>query len=221
MSALRMHTMLMTSAFLAGIGAAARAQDCASAPLLGGRVAAGAELSHSTLGETGLGASLNGRVIGTLRVGGAYRATRLDDVDRLAHQGSVLISAPVSLAGFDVCPIAGAAYSHLATDRSTMRGYVVTREERAGLSLARRFAVTRAGNITPFVEPIVVSRRVSWESVDTGWRIAGVESARETQLWLGVSLATSRSAVVTRFRPKRASAPQEAEIGIVTALGSR
>jgi hypothetical protein len=69
------------------------------------------------------------------------------------------------------------------------------------------------------VEPTLVRRRVSWESVDSSWRVSSADAANQMQLWLGVSVATSRSAVVARFRPKRGEEPREIGVGIVTAFG--
>jgi hypothetical protein len=204
---------------LAGAGAAAGAQDCAPTPLFGRRIAAGAQVSHSTLGETGFGALLTGRVAGPLRLDGAYMATRVNDVDRLAQGGRIALSAPVALASFELCPTASIGYSHLSTSTSTTEGRVTTRESRLGTSIGRAFTLAHAARITPFVEPTLVRRRVSWESVDSSWRVSSADAANQTQLWLGVSVATSRSAVVARFRPKRGEEPREIGVGIVTAFG--
>jgi hypothetical protein len=189
-------------------------------PLLGGRFAATADVSHSTLGETGFGASLNGRVAGSLRLGGAYHATRLDDVDRLAHQGRVTVSMPVLVGKLDVCPLASGGYARLTTERSSTQGRVATREFRLGATVGHGFAVARGMQLTPFVEPVLVRRNVLWESIDA-WTVDGETAAREGQVWLGASLSTPRSGFVMRYRPKTGSGPHELALGFVTAFGRR
>jgi hypothetical protein len=217
----RMQQTLIASLLSFAAARQMAAQDCASAPQLGRRIAVGAALSHSSFGESGLSTSLTGRIIADLRLGGAYQATRFNDVDRLAHEGRISLSAPVSLAGLELCPTASGAYAHLATDKSTMHGRVDTRDARIGTSIGRTFDLAQARRVTPFVEPLFARRNVSWQSVDGSWRVAGNESASEAQFWLGLSFATPRSAVVARLRPKRGSAPREFSVGIVTAFGGR
>jgi len=220
-SANRVRHVLSASTLLIGIASVARGQDCASAPLLGKRIAAGAEYWHSTLGETSVGASLVGRVVGRVRLSGAYEATRLDNVARLENEGRVVVSAPVSFSGFDVCPAAGASYAHLTTDKSGTAGSVVTHETQFGTSVGRSFPLSRNSRVTPFVEPVLVRRNVSWESVDAAWRVSGDDDASETQVWFGASFATSQSAVVVRFRPSRGSEPREFGVGFHRAFGRR
>jgi hypothetical protein len=49
MSARSFRCALSAALLVAGVGAAAAAQDCAPTPLLGRRIAVGANVSHSTL----------------------------------------------------------------------------------------------------------------------------------------------------------------------------
>ena len=195
-------------------------QDCASAPLLERRAALGVEMSHS-LGETGTSAWLGAHLVGPLEIGSAYRATRLADVDRLQHEGSLELSAPVGFAGIDFCPIAGFGYAHLTTDKAEMHGHVGTTESRIGGSVSHSFELSHAVRVTPFVQPMFVRQNVSWESVDGDWRVSDQSSSRAVQYWFGISLATSRSAVVARLRPARGQERREFSIGVVTAFGRR
>jgi hypothetical protein len=219
MSAMSFRRALSATLLVAGVSVAAGAQDCAPTPLLGRRIAVGANVSHSTLDETSLGASLTGRVAGPLRLDGDYQSTRVADVDGLARGGRASLSAPLGFAGFALCPTAGVGYTRLSTTESSAEGRVTTRESRFGASLGRTFTFAGATSLTPFLEPLLVRQNVSWESIASSWVLHGEGSDNQTQLWFGVSIATSRSAVVARFRPKRGNDPREIGVGVVTAFG--
>jgi hypothetical protein len=219
MSAISFRCALSATLLVAGVSGVAGAQDCAPTPLLGRRIAVGANVSHSTLDETSIGASLTGRVAGPLRLDGDYQSTRMADVDGLARGGRVSLSAPVAFAGFALCPTAGVGYTRLSTTESSTEGRVTTRESRFGASLGRTFGLGSATSLMPFVEPLLVRQNVSWESIASSWVLHGEGSDNQTQVWLGVSIAMSRTAVVARFRPKRGSDPREFGVGVVTAFG--
>jgi hypothetical protein len=187
-------------------------------PLLGRRVAVGADLSHSSVGETGFAASVSGRVVDRVRLGGTYQATRLDDVDHLAHEGRVSVSAPVAMGRYDVCPSAGLGYRRLSTEQSSTQGRVATREAYFGGSVGRTFSAGGAAHVTPFVEPVFVHRSVSWESIDS-WLVTGEEVRSELQFWLGASLTTPRGAVIGRLRP--VGGTRELALGFVTGGGRK
>jgi hypothetical protein len=204
--------MVFTAALTAG------AQECATMPLLGRRVAVGADVSHSSVGETGFAASITGRVADRVRLSGAYQATRLDDVDDLAHEGRLTVSAPVGLGRYDVCPSAGLGYRRLMTEQSSTQGRVTTREAFIGASIGRAFSAGRGSHVTPFIEPLLVHRSVTWESIES-WLITGDKERDEVQLWFGASLTTPRGAVIGRLRP--VGGTRELSLGFVTGVGRR
>jgi hypothetical protein len=190
---------VVAAAIVIGATAPARAQDCVTRPLLGHRVTAGADLSHSSAGETGFAASVTGRVVDRVRLSGAYQATRLDDVDHLAHQARLTLSAPASRYGFDLCPSGGLGYRRLRTEQANTHGLVSTRDAFVGASLGRSFSLSRTARVTPFVEPVFQRRSVIWESIDV-WPVEGDAHRTEMQYWFGASLNTSYGAVIGRFR---------------------
>jgi hypothetical protein len=161
MSAMSFRRALSATLLVAGVSGVAGAQDCAPTPLLGRRIAVGANVSHSTLDETSLGASITGRVAGPLRLDGDYQSTRVADVDGLARGGRASLSAPLGFAGFALCPTAGVGYTRLSTTESSAEGRVTTRESRFGASLGRTFTFAGATSLTPFLEPLLVRQNVS------------------------------------------------------------
>ena len=205
------------AAVLVAVATTARAQDCVTRPLLGRRMAAGADVSHSSGGETGFAASLTGRVIDRVRLTGAYQRTRLDEVDHLAHEARFTLSAPFTAAGLELCPSAGYGYRRLSTQQSTTDGRVSTREMFVGASLSRSFAMGRSSRLTPFIEPVLVRRNVTWESIDA-WLVEGDDRRSQVDLWLGTSLTTSRGALIARFRAGNGSG---FALGVVTGFGGR
>jgi len=203
-----------------GAVSSAAAQECASAPLLGGRAAAGLAVAHASdesSGEVSVIAGLGSRV----RATGSYRATRLDDVDRLRHEGRLAAARPFAVRSLALCPVAGASYARLSTDRTGAVGQVTTREAWAGAELGRTIALPHAFALMPFVQPMVVRRSVSWRSTEAGWAVVDDEAATSAQLWLGMSLATRRSAAIARFRPGSNGRRAEIELGVVSRLGWR
>jgi hypothetical protein len=208
-------SVLMVSAV-----SSAKAQDCASAPLLGGRAAAGLAVAHSS-GESDAGASIAAGIGAGLRASGAYRAARIDDVDRLRHEARLELSRPFSLGWIGLCPVAGASYGRLSTDRSGSQGQVTTRESWAGAEIGRVVALPHALAMTPFLQPMLVRRAVSWRSTDAGWIVVDDATATSAQLWLGLSLATRRNAAIARFRPAAGGRSGELELGVVTSFRGR
>ena len=220
---MKKYTVGISAAILASLvfASTAYAGDCAPMPLLEHRAAMGLEMSHSNVGETGASAMLGAHIAGPFEIGGAYQATRLTDVDRLQHGGRLELSAPVDFVGIELCPMVGAGYAHLTTDKSSMHGHVTTRDARTGLSVSHSFEFAHDTRVAPFVQPMIVRRNVSWESIDGTWHVSDRESSTVTQYWFGVSVAMARTAVVARFRPTRGDEPQEFGIGVVTAFGKR
>jgi hypothetical protein len=198
----------------------AEAQDCASSPLLGGRAAAGLALAHSS-GERDVGASVTAGVASLMRVSGAYRAARIDDVDRLRHEGRLEVSRPLALGWVALCPVAGSSYARLSTDRTGSEGQVTTREAWAGAEIGRSLALPRDLALTPFVQPMLVRRAVRWRSTEAAWQVEDDWAATSAQMWLGLSLATRRGAAIARYRPAGSGRTGELELGLVSRVGRR
>jgi len=196
------------------------AQDCVSAPLLGGRAAAGLAVARST-DESAAGASVTAGAGSALRVTGAYRATRLDNVDRLQHEGRVEGGYALSQGALSFCPVAGASYARLTTSRSASEGLVTTRELYAGSEVSHTLALPHALALTPFVEPVVVRRAASWRSTEGAWVVDERDSQTKAELLLGLSLATRHSAAIARFRPASGGRSSEVQLGVVTRLARR
>jgi hypothetical protein len=221
MSRLRvLRPMAAAGVMLLGAASSAMAQECASSPLLGGRAAAGLAVARSS-GESGAGASLAAGVGSSFRVSGAYRAARIDDVDRLRHEGRAELSRPMSLGPVALCPVAGGSYARLSTDRSGSQGRVSTREAWAGAEVGHAVALPRGLALTPFVQPMLVRRAVSWRSTEATWEVVDNSAATSAQLWLGMSLATRRNAAIARYRPAGNGRMGEIEVGVASRLGGR
>ena len=219
----RLTLMRSVCAALLSVVAAAStsfAQECAATPLLGGRASAGLSVGHASQESAGA-ASVTAAVGARLRVSGTYRATRLEDVDRLRHEGDVQATLPMSWHAFALCPAAGASAARLSTDRSGVAGRVTTRDGWIGAEVSRSVSLPHALALTPFVQPMLVRRAVSWRSSQGGWIVDDHESRTSGQTWLGVSLATRRNAAIARLRSASGGAPSEMEIGVVTRLGGR
>jgi hypothetical protein len=219
-----MHLKAIATVSALVLGAAPRsaAQDCAAAPLLGARVAAGVSLSRSVDDERAAAASVNGRVGAGMRLSGTYRATRLDQIDRLRHEGRIELSRPVtftSIPAVSFCPVAGVSQARLSTERSETAGWVRTREVWLGTEIAHSHALRPALHLTPFVQPLLVRRSIAWRSTEATWMVVDRPVTASAQLWLGLSLATARAAVIARARPSTGGEAGELAIGVVTRFG--
>ena len=214
-------TAAALAALLLGVAPRLAAQDCATSPLLGGRVSAGVGLARSTDRVSAASASAELRLAHDLRLGGSYRATRLGDVDQLQHEGRAELSLPLSFVALDACPIVGGGYARLTTDRAGTQGEVTTRELRLGVALARTLPTRRAVRFTPFVQPMLVRRTVAWRSTSGAWVVRDDVRTTDGQLWLGLTLASTRNAVVARFLPSGAEHASELGVSIVRSFGRR
>ncbi len=218
----KISRLSIAAALLLGSASVAVAQDCPGTPLLGQRISVLGQLSHSAQRDTGLGASVTTNAAGPVRISGAYQATRLADIDHLAHDGRIGLSTAIGVGSVDVCPSIGVGYTRLVTEDQGMNGRVSTREAQLGVSLGKSFALSDARRATPFVEPLLVRRAVSWKSTDdAAWRIAGSGTAWESYLWLGLSVESQRHALIARYRPSIGSQPQAISFGVGVAFGKR
>lgn len=209
------------ASLLLGVVPRLAAQDCASAPLLGARAAAGLELARSLENESAASASFTAALGYRFRLSGGYRATRLDEVDRLQRAVRVEGSLPIAFRSMVVCPVAGMSYGRLSTERSGRQGQVTTRVSWLGAELGRAVALNHALALTPFVQPLLARRDVGWRSAEAGWVIDDSDTNLEGQLWMGVTLATSRNAIIARFRPSTSGQSGEFSLGAITTFGKR
>jgi hypothetical protein len=220
----RLRSIAVTlSVIIVGVAPRLAAQDCASAPLLGGRAAAGVSLSRSMDDERAAAASLTAGVGAQLRLSGTYRATRLEQVDRLRHEGRLEISRPVAvptaMRAVSLCPLAGASLARLATERSGTQGRVTTREAWLGAELSHSLALRPALALTPFVQPMLLRRAIAWRSTETAWVVVDRPVTTTGQVWLGLSVATPRAAVIARARPSAGGEAGELALGVATRVG--
>ena len=226
MPARRLHRISAAVSMLL-LGAAPRlaAEDCAASPLLAGRAAASVAIARVSPDERAASASLATPLYRSLQVEGAYRATRLGDVDRLRHEGRAELSFPVSLgaslAGVSVCPSAGAGYARLSTSRLGTQGEVTTREQWVGLELSHALPAWHALRLTPFVQPMLVHRFTAWRSTSSSWVLRDDAATTDGEAWLGLSLATGRTAVITRFLPSLGGRPGQLGVSVLRSFGNR
>ena len=219
MSALGFHGVV-AALLLAALPAVA--QDCPTAPLLGRRAAVSASVAHAASGQSRLGGTLLVRAAGPVRIGAGYGTTRFENIDRLTYDASFDIATAFSGVGLTFCPALGGAFARLAHDPATgLRGQVDTRSGWAGMSIGHAFGMTAGSRMTPFIQPVHIRRHIAWESIDAGgWRVYREDHEWETQLSLGLSLATTRLAVVGRFRPDIEGSGRSFDVAITTAFGT-